>query len=42
MWYTLEVMKKNILVTVPELGITESIIDNYSQVETTELRTLAL
>lgn len=42
MWYPLEVIEEIILVTVPGLGITESIKDNYSDVQTSELRTSAL
>lgn len=42
MWYSLEVIKENILVAVPALDITESIIDNYNYAETSELKTWAL
>lgn len=42
MWYPLEVIKQSILIRVPKSGFAELIIDNYSHVEISELRTLAL
>ena len=42
MWYSLEVIEENILVAIPELGITRLVMGIYNHVETAELRTLAL
>ena len=42
MWYSLEVVEENILVAVPELGITRPVMGIYSHIETAELRTVAL